>query len=367
MNLRSLIVALIVALMVVLAGCAIPHRTPDLTPPVLVSETAWQQVDGDIAVASLAATEQVKIYARGSMEAWRDRVNQRTEENFIPWFSSYWTQQWLAVKVTWYKVSSGKETDPAANRLAAYLQEQYHKRVLDPVAKEIDPDQVMGEATKYYVQLLGEQLRGIPQRYGVPLDQFDQRLKGIPAIALAPPAAPSASLYQILHADPITTLPAYVALVDQIRNAVGGAGVGPSDAGISSSAKQVSEQLEAQLAPRGVASAVATAVGRVAGMLISIGAAGIGAVAHESERPKMEAQLRKDLNTAFDEEWLGLMENRSNGVMAAVYHLSGHIEGSLAKTDTLPVKAEPVAREVSLPEAQPLQDEAPANVGSADE
>ena len=159
------------------------------------------------------------------MESWRSRVHQRTEADFIPWFTGYWTQQWLAIKVGWYKLSAGEERQiRAVKRLAAYLQEQYHDRVLAPVAKEIDPDLVREQATKLYVQFLGEQLQEIPRRYGVPSDQFDRRLKDIPAIALAPHPAHSASLYQIVHADSIAKLPAYVALIDQIRKDAGGAG-----------------------------------------------------------------------------------------------------------------------------------------------
>jgi len=60
-------------------------------------------------------------YARGSMESWRGRVHKRTEADFIPWFTGYWTQQWLAIKVAWYVLSTG--TEPAAKRLAIYLQE----------------------------------------------------------------------------------------------------------------------------------------------------------------------------------------------------------------------------------------------------
>ncbi|RJG14306.1 hypothetical protein D3879_01695 [Pseudomonas cavernicola] len=368
MNLRSLIVVLMVAL----AGCATPDRAPDLTPPVLISENTWRQVDRDIVAASLAATGSVKNYARRSMESWRDRVYQRNEAEFIPWFTSYWTQQWLTIKVAWYKASTGAETDPAASRLATYLQEQYHDRVLEPVAKEIDPDAVMELAMKLYVQLLDKQFQGIAQRYGVPLDQFDRRLKDIPAIALAPPPAHSASLYQILHADPIDSLPAYVALVDRIRNAAGGTGAGPSDASISSLAKRTSEKLEATLVPRGAASAAAAAVGEVAGMMISIAAAGFSAILHENERPEMVEQLRVILNVALNDEWRSLMENPATGVMGGVNYLSGQIEGNLTKTVTLPVKFEPVPREVPLPGEQPLQDgrsvyDAPADDWNADQ
>jgi hypothetical protein len=368
LNLR----ALIVALLVVLAGCAIPHRAPEVTAPVVIPQSTWRQVDQDIIAASKDATEQVKVYARGSMDHWRDRVYQQTDENFIPWFSGYWTQEWLSMKVTWYTMSAGGETDPSAKRLGLYLQEQYHNRVLDPVALEIDPDAVMGQATEFYIQLLGKQLQAIAQRYGVPQNQLDRRLKDIPAIALAPPPAHNASLYQIIHAEPIAKLPAYVALIDRIHNAAGGAGVGSSDEAILSVAIKTNEKLEAQLASRGVASVVSAATGKVAGMMISMGVAGFRAVEHENERLEREAQLRKNLGTAFDEAWLKLVKSPTTGVMAGVYYLVGQIEGSLGKSVALPVIIGPVPREVPLPGTQPLQDEksddqAPADDGRANE
>jgi len=233
--------------------------------------------------------------------------------------------------VAWYKLSAEKGTDPAVKRLAAYLQEQYHDRVLAPVAKEVDPDVVREQATKLYIQSLSKQLQGIPQRYGVPADQFDRRIKDIPAIALEPDPAHSASLYQIVHADPIAKLPAYVALIAQIRKDDGGAGVGPSDTRISPVVKQATEQVEAKLATSGGASAAAAVVGGVPGVMISFGAVSLGVIAHENERPKMEAQLRKNLTPMLNDMWLNLMEDPATGVMAGVYHISEQIEGSLSR------------------------------------
>jgi hypothetical protein len=348
---------LIVALMVSLVGCATRERAPDVTPPVQISERTWRQIDSDIGTASLVATGQARHYAQGSMESWRDRVQSRTEADFIPWFTGYWTQQWLAIKVAWYKLSAEEGTDPTVKRLAAYLQEQYHDRVLNPVAKEIDPDKVREQATKLYVQRLGEQLQEIPRRYGVPSDQFDRRIKDIPAIAMAPHSADGASLYQIVHADPITKLPAYVALVGQIHKAAGGAGAGPSDARITPVAKRASEKLVAKLAASGGASAAAAAVGGVAGVMISLGAAGFGAMEHASERPKMEAQLRESLDAAMDEMWLSLMDDPATGVMAEVNYISEQIEGSLARPFAQPLELEPAPRAIPLWGEQSMHDE----------
>lgn len=352
-NLRSLFIVLMVAL----AGCATTDRTPALAPPVHISEDTWWQVDRDISAASLAARGPAKNYARGFMESWKGRVHQRTEADFIPWFTSYWTQQWLAVKAAWYKLNNGEGMDPAVRQLATYLQEQYNKRVLDPVAREIDPDVVRVRATTLYIQLLGDQLQSIPRRYGIPPDRFDQRLRNIQAINLAPPAAQSASLYQIVYADPVTRLPAFVALIDRVRKEAGGAGAGPSDARVSPLAKGVSEKLMAKLAISGGASAAAAVVGGVAGMAISIGAAGFGVIAHESDRSEMEAQLREELNPALDDMWHSLMEDPVIGVLGGVNHIAEQIEGSVADLLAQPVTVQPVLREEPIPAEPFLQDE----------
>ena len=80
--------SLIVAVLVVLAGCATPPRAPVEVTPVTIPASTWQQVDREIVTASQAATEQSRIYARGAMDYWRTRVYELTEQNFIPWFSS---------------------------------------------------------------------------------------------------------------------------------------------------------------------------------------------------------------------------------------------------------------------------------------
>ncbi|MBF7731716.1 hypothetical protein [Pseudomonas sp. N040] len=336
---------LLIVLLLVLSGCATGARGPELTPPVIPPEV-WRQVDDDILVASLTATDQAQKYALGAMDQWMDRVYQRTDTDFIPWFSSYWTRQWLTMKVAWYQLNAEGEQDSSVNRLALYLQEQYQERVLEPVAREIDPDLIMAQTTGFYVQQLGVRLKKIPARYGIPAEQFEQWLQRIPAIKLAPPAAHSASLDQLLHAEPLEQLPAYAALLARIRNAPGGASSWLA-ADISAVAQQTSAALQSELATRSIASSVSAVVGRVAATVLSLGVAGFSAVSRENERPEMEAQLRKSLNAAFDENWLEWMRNPVSGVLAGVYYISAQVEGSLASRSSLPVSGE------SLPQPRP--------------
>ena len=73
-------------------------------PLVHVKPATWRAIDEQILDASVCARHESEAYARVAMDDWRLRVRQRTEDVFIPWYSSYWTQQWMATRVGWYKL-----------------------------------------------------------------------------------------------------------------------------------------------------------------------------------------------------------------------------------------------------------------------
>ena len=303
---------------------------------VVITDATWQQIDKDIETASLSSRETVRQYTRKAMERWREQVFRRTESDFIPWFTGYWTQQWLGMKVGWYKLSAKNEKDSVVNRLALYLQEQYHERVLDPVAKVTDPNVIMGDAVTLYLQMLSAHLGEIQEHYAVPQDQFDQRLNRIPAITLAPPPARNASLYQVMQAEPLNTLPAYTALIDKIHKAGGDKGVDSTDTAMAPVAKRASQRMEAEMAPRGAASVVSAAAGKLAGGLITLGVAGIRALIQASDRPDSEALIRSSLGNTFDKAWIKLVQNPTTGVMAGTLYMAGQIEGNLAGSAEIP-------------------------------
>ncbi|WP_322364785.1 hypothetical protein [Pseudomonas sp. Teo4] len=330
--------SLLLCLLLALGGCA-SKPPPPPPPPVVLTAATWQRIDQELIDASAGAAGSANDYARRSMRVWKEQVQQRTEKDFIPWFTGYWTQQWLTLKVAWYKLDSGEGRESAEKRLALYLQEQYHERVIEPVAEQINPEAIRDRACELYVQLLGQQLPAIIARYRAPPEQFSQRLNRIPAITLGPPDARNASLYQLLRAKPLEQQPAWQALRQHLHQQAA-KGPGQTDVGLSSVADRASEKLGATLAPRGIASAVASAVGKVAGAMISIVSAGYGMITHDREHPQMVEQLRVILNVALNQEWKELMENRQSGAMAGVYYLSGQVEDNLLASAPRPVEQE---------------------------
>jgi hypothetical protein len=71
-------------------------------------------------------------------------------------------------------------------------------------------------------------------------------------------------------------------------------------------------------------------LGGVAGMVISLGAAGFGAIAHAQEKPALEAQLRATLEVVQAEMWQQLVEDPASGVLAGVHDITEQIEHGLA-------------------------------------
>lgn len=353
-----------------LAGCATPERLSEPLPaPPPVATHTWQQVDRDILAEAQAASDVAKDFAGRRMAQWRQLVEKRAEADFIPWFSSYLTQQWLTTKIAWYELSADEGSRPPVDRLATYLQEQYYERVLTPVAKEIDPATVTGQATKRYVEQLAAGIKPLARRYAIPAAQFERRLQDLPAIALAPPAAHNASLYQLIEAGQIDALPAYAALLRQIRAANEKAGAGLSKTRISPVARQVSQEMLNRLAIGGGTSAATTLIGGVAGTVISIGAAGLGIMLHEAKRGAIESRLRNILDASLDDMWQLLMSDPETGVTAGIHHLNEQIGKSFPQTFSQPVVGEQLLQEIPLPDLPSAPDamiEPPAAVPAPD-
>jgi hypothetical protein len=127
-------------------------------------------------------------------------------------------------------------------------------------------------------------------------------------------------------------LPAYAALVDKVHKAGGDKGVGSTDTAMAPVAKRASQRMEAEMAPRGAASAVAAVAGKLAGALISVGVAGVRAIIQANDRPDSEALIRSSLGNTFDKAWTKLVQNPTTGVMAGTLYMAAQIEGNLAQS-----------------------------------
>lgn len=316
----------------VVAGCASAppvQQANSVAPNVYIGPETWRLVDSDIRTASQTAKALAASYARSAVNHWMDLVRQRTDEDFIPWYTSFGTQQWLSIKVGWYEMSEPEEQATAARRLAEYLQKEYYERVLEPISQQVDPQLIMERTAALYVGSLHDELGDVPGRYALPADAFRDRLKSIRAIDIATAPRQRASLYQIVEAEDLTDVPAYSALLAQVRPDNERIGSELSTNRFYPVAKSSADKLVDRLAIRGGASVAGLAVGGAAGILIAAGVSGWQAMEHEKERPEMEADLRANLSAALDGIQRYLTTDPNGGVAAPVNHMSSQIENGL--------------------------------------
>jgi hypothetical protein len=326
--LRQVLYGVLLAFVAVLGGCS--HApTPVVAPPAPlyhVQPGTWRAIDEKILNASVCARYESEAYARISMDDWRLRVRRRTEEVFIPWYSSYWTQQWMATRVAWYKLQYTEGEVTPEERLVSYLQQQFLEQVLEPVSGFVDPRVVMDEATAGYLRELKDSLDPLPFEYRIPVAAFNQHLESIPAIVVLAVPLQDASLYEVLQAADLSALPAYETLLTQIAALNGGVGPTASADGLDRVAGRAVTELVEPMALRGGATAAAALAGGFWGVLISAGATAWSVSEHEHDKFMMEAQLRGNLDTMLEVMWQELVEDTHAGVTAVVQHMSAQIE-----------------------------------------
>ena len=324
----SRLTVLLLVIGVALAGCARPPARVAQAPPApyRIEPALLRTIDQRILAASVFARHESEALARVAMDDWRSRVRRRIEQVFIPWYSDYWTQQWMAAKVAWYKLRDSEGEPGPETRLVDYLQEQFYERVLVPVSEFVDPDVVMRETTDTYLRELRYLLEPVPREYGIPAEAFDRHLQAIPAIVLP---RLKASLYEVTQPGNRPAPPAYAALLGRIE--AGNDSLGPSPDRLHAVARSAVTRLVESMTVRGGATAASTAIGGFWGIVISVSASAWGVLKHDRDKHVIEAQLRENLDAALAVMWQELV-----GDPESVYHISRHIEQALPQIRETP-------------------------------
>ena len=337
---------LLFVMTVTLGGCSHAPSQVEVPPAPLyhVQPGTWRAIDEQILTASVYARHESEASARVAMDEWQWRVRRRIDKVFIPWYSSYWTQQWVASKVAWYKLQYAEGEATPEERLVSYLQEQFYAQVLEPVSSFVDPQAVMEDAAAGYLWELKGRLDQLPFEYHIPVAAFNQHLKSIPAIVVLAVPLQDVSLYEVLQAADLTAQPAYEILLEQMTTVGDTASPMPSPDRLHTVARRAVTKLVDSMALRGSTTTASTIVGGFWGVVISTGSVVWGAVEHDHDKTVMEAQLRENLDAALDVMWQDLMEDQHGGVTAVVHHMSTQIEHAVfhpSQTPLIPYTLEP--------------------------
>jgi len=338
-RLWCLVRGLLTAMTLLLGACAQAPVVPQ-APAFQIPTATRHAIDERIGVASVHAQNGAVTYARVAMEEWQGLVRRYTEDVFIPWYTSYWTQQWIGTKVAWYQLQYTEGEVTPEERLTAYLQEEFSGQVLQPANGHIDPADVMQESTNDYLRELRHALDQLPSEYRIPRAAFDEHLDGIPAIVLKSELPREASLLAVLEARDLRNMPAYEALLQQIAAAAGLDTEAPAGDRLTLVARRAVDKLVGSAAVRGGTAAAATIVGGLLGAAVSVGAAAWGVAEHDLDRSAMQAQLRENLDAALEIMWQGLVDDPDAGVTAPMNHIAAQIGRAVIHPVQTPLPAE---------------------------
>lgn len=317
-------------LLLALVGCTSRSPTIVHTEPVLpIPPDSWQNIQEEIWIASSLAHVEAQHYAREAMREWMVRVREKTDSEFVPWYTSYWAQQWIGFKAAWYELNKEEGEPPVADYLIDYIQERYYDLVLEPAGIPLDPGMITQQIAAQYVRLLSEQLQCIPKMYSVPLRSLQQRLEQIPLITLSGSHANGEPLSILLERNNLAGVAVYGSLLAYADAIATQENSSPGKEPLQVVVEDTVARLVADLPVRAGGGVVALAVGESLGLIISAGVTAWSINAHEQKKPEIASQLRQALDVGLHEMWERLMKDPKLGVMFPVNHMYQQIETRL--------------------------------------
>ena len=270
------------------------------------------------------------------MKNWADLIWDQTESEFIPWYTDYWTQQWLLLKIAWYQLQEEDGADDAGERMKAYLLEQLHERAVQPVSEATGPAQIAVAAASVYLESLRVNTASIQKRNLIPVQAWRNRLEQITVIELETHPGVNASLYQLLQPGDPMKIAAYAALVEQAQSAEE---VNSRHAGkeLDRLVDRAVHTLEEEAALKGGAAVASAAAGGGIGLLLSAAVTAWEISEHNAIKPELESELRSSLKSVLVQITTRLVEDRRHGVLSLVEQMHAPLKEQLWSPPPPPV------------------------------
>jgi hypothetical protein len=155
------------------------RTTVSLQPPV-----PWQAVDHAMVEALRTAHKAAEDVATTRIQTWAQALEQRLDEDFLPWYFSYFQQQWLGLKAIGYWTAERllPAQPPMAEQITADIQDAFARRVLRPEIAQMQLERITHDTITAYVRALQENIGHIPDQYNIPQADWDGYLATIAAL-----------------------------------------------------------------------------------------------------------------------------------------------------------------------------------------
>jgi hypothetical protein len=188
------VLALLVLVLVSLRFCGGGPQREHTGPPrkQTVKVVSWQTVDVRIRASAISAREKAVRYAEDAVGRWVATLKADVEDEFLPWYFSYWNQNGLAWKTVGWRLADTAVVEfvtgdkPAArDRLERVVADSFAARVLRPESARLTAERITRETIQVSLTELSKQLAGLQAEFEVPVVEWQRHLQQMSRLALA--------------------------------------------------------------------------------------------------------------------------------------------------------------------------------------
>jgi len=143
-----------------------PKKTVQKT---VLEKIDWGNVNDDIRMSLEKSRKYAESIASKELTQWVDRLMSRVDDDFLPWYFDYWTQQKMGLEgliaQIWHWVDSDSPT--AAEKITEDVQSEFSSKVLRPQIAQLELERIVNKTVGEYSKSLSDNLNKIPGKYNI--------------------------------------------------------------------------------------------------------------------------------------------------------------------------------------------------------
>lgn len=322
-----LIIAAAIGKYLIFAPPHVPKPTYATVSKPVVPPIPWQDVDAHLIEAVTQARQHTEHFVEPRISQWIDELMQRVDDDFLPWYFSYWNQQLLGLNglyqgtIHWLKLSQ----HTAQEQMTATVQEEFATRVLRPEIAQLKIQHLAQETVEHYVSQLQKQLNAIPQKYNIPPAEWDRYLDSIAVMTVRTEANRETTL--TLKALTGTTVAGAAILTKSLAPML-------KNVGAKITAKLASKAA-ASIAAKTGAKVIAKVGGEFLGPVVAIGIIIWDVWDHSKTKETGLPILRQNILDYFNELKIAIISDSEYGILTIIHQLEAQIVNSVNKQQKL--------------------------------
>lgn len=142
------------------------------------------QINKEIVNILKVAEEKTQTTAEASLDEWINAMQERIDENFLPWYFGYWSQQVRGLKYFYYTIyytitDFFRDKPTAAEKITEDIQKEFANRVLRPEVAQLEIERITQTAVSVFVKEISDKLSEIPIKYKIPQPAWEVYLNGL--------------------------------------------------------------------------------------------------------------------------------------------------------------------------------------------